>query len=198
MVDPAALSEKVASIEDAILYKGKAAEGVLGSRRSPWEKTVSNLRQHSWFGTGYGTSLTGEDPGLGAGRYSSSAETSREHGSSYMAIAEWVGLAGLLPFVLLIGLNAFHILRVGMWLLRTGQASHYSVPLAMVLVSGSIHAGFEDWMFAVGSYLCVYFWVLAFLLTDLVPSIVESPLPLSVPEKARNSAIGIGVVAPGR
>ena len=43
------------------------------------------------------------------------------------------------------------------------------VPFALVVLAGLVHAGFEDWLFAVGSYLCVFFWVCAFLLTDLVP-----------------------------
>jgi hypothetical protein len=37
----------------------------------------------------------------------------------------------------------------------------------MVTVAGLIHAAFEDWLFAAGSYLCLFFWVLAFLLVDL-------------------------------
>jgi O-antigen ligase len=182
MVKPAALSEVAVSIQDAILYKGgHKEEGVLGSRRAPWEKTISNIKQNPWFGTGYGTSPTGEDIGFGSGTYSSSAETAREHGSSYMTIFEWMGLLGVLPFVLLMGLNVFHILKVGLWLHRTGLASHYSVPLAMVLFAGFIHASFEDWMFAPGSYFCVYFWTLAFILTDLLPRTgVAAPVPRPV------------------
>ena len=38
---------------------------------------------------------------------------------------------------------------------------------ALITFAGLIHAGFEDWLFAAGSYLCVFFWVSAFLLIDL-------------------------------
>jgi hypothetical protein len=55
------------------------------------------------------------------------------------------------------------------WMRRTGSPSHYAVPFALVIVAGLIHAGFEDWLFAAGSYLCVFFWVSAFLLVDLAP-----------------------------
>jgi hypothetical protein len=39
----------------------------------------------------------------------------------------------------------------------------------MVMIAGLIHAGFEDWLFAVGYYLCVFFWSLAFVLIDVLP-----------------------------
>jgi len=28
---------------------------------------------------------------------------------------------------------------------------------------------FEDWMFAVGYYLCVFFWAIAFIMMDVLP-----------------------------
>ena len=39
----------------------------------------------------------------------------------------------------------------------------------MVVLAGLLHAGFEDWLFAVGYYLTVFFWVAAFLLMDVLP-----------------------------
>lgn len=176
MVNPSVLNESAASVRDAVLYKGHKEEGVLGSRRSPWEETVSNVKEHPWFGTGYGTSLSREDTVVGFRTIASMADTSREHGSSYMTILEWVGLLGVVPFVVLVGLNGFHVLKVGLWLRRTGRVSHYSVPLAMVLFAGFIHANFEDWMFAVGSYPAIFFWSYSFILVDLLP-----PLAVRVP-----------------
>jgi hypothetical protein len=44
------------------------------------------------------------------------------------------------------------------------------VPVAMVLTAGLVHAAFEDWLFAVGYYLSVFFWVLAFAFLDILPS----------------------------
>ena len=167
---PDNLSKSLGDLKDAVLYKGHKDEGVMGSRRSPWEKTVSTIKQHPWFGTGYGTSPTGEDPGFDFGTFSSSAETAREHGSSYMTIAEWVGLLGVMPFVALLALTVVNAGRVCVWMNRTCDPRHYSIPLAMVIVAGLAHAAFEDWLFAAGYYLCVYFWVLAFVLADLVPA----------------------------
>ena len=178
IVNPNVLNQSATSVRDAVLYKGHDDEGVMGSRRSPWEQTISNIKQHPWFGTGYGTSLSREATVLGFRKIASLGDLSREHGSSYMMIVEWVGLLGVVPFVVLLGLNVSHVLKVGLWLRRAGHASHYSVPLAMVLFAAFIHANFEDWMFAVGSYAAVYFWSLSFILVDLLP-----PLAARVPSQ---------------
>ncbi|MGP8142078.1 MAG: O-antigen ligase family protein [Terriglobales bacterium] len=177
MIDPGALSQRLGDMKDAVFYKGHKEEGVLGSRRTPWEKTLASIKEHPLFGTGYGTSPTGEDPGLRFGTFASSAETSREHGSSYMTILEWVGLLGVAPFAALVALTVSNAWKVCAWMRRTGDPRHYSIPLAMVVLAGLIHAAFEDWLFAAGSYLCVYFWFIAFVLADLVPAAAVAPVP---------------------
>jgi O-antigen ligase len=195
---PDALNRRLGGLKDAVLYKGHKEGGILGSRRTPWEKTIASLKEHPWFGTGYGTSPTGEDPGLSFGRFSSSAETAREHGSSYMAIAEWVGLLGVLPFIALVSVTASNIWKVCAWMKRTANPRHYSIPLAMVALAGLIHAGFEDWLFAVGYYLCVFFWVFAFALADLVPDAVALPVAGAVSRASRPSPADFGAVVPTR
>jgi hypothetical protein len=52
---------------------------------------------------------------------------------------------------------------------RTRDPSHAAIPLAIVVLAGLIHAGFEDWLFAPGYYLCAFFWSMAFMLVDQVP-----------------------------
>ncbi|HUB01693.1 MAG TPA: O-antigen ligase family protein [Terriglobales bacterium] len=196
MISPLTLNERLADAKDTILYKGHKEEGFLGSRKTPWERTVASIKEHPWFGTGYGTSPSGEDPGMGAGEFSSSAETSREHGSSYMTITEWVGLLGVLPFVALLAVTASNVWRVCVWMRRTGNARHYSIPLAMVLLAGFIHANFEDWLFAVGAYPCIYFWTLAFLLADLVPAVEFARTKIFVGGAAPSA--NFGAVVPNR
>ena len=198
MLDPGALSKTLGSFEDALLYKGHKSEGVMGSRRSPWEKTFASIKEHPLFGTGYGTSPTGEDPGLVFGRFSSTAETEREHGSSYMTIVEWVGLLGVLPFAALVAVTISNVWKTCAWMRRTADPRHYSIPLAMVVLAGLVHASFEDWLFAVGYYLCVYFWVFSFLLADLVPDAGLVPAVDVVPRVLRPSQSGFGVVVPNR
>ncbi|MFZ0478921.1 MAG: O-antigen ligase family protein [Terriglobales bacterium] len=175
MLAPLSLDRTISDLEDLALYKGHKEKGLLGSRRAPWEDSIASIKEHPWFGTGYGTSPTGEDPGFYFGRFASSAETVREHGSSYMTIAEWVGLLGVVPFAALLGLTVSNVWRVCSWMRKTSNPRHYSIPLAMVVLAGLVHAGFEDWLFAVGSYSCVYFWTFAFLLADLMPAPVTAP-----------------------
>jgi O-antigen ligase len=194
---PETLSNQLGDLKDELLYKGHKEEGVMGSRRSPWEKSIASIEEHPWFGTGYGTSPTGERPALNIGNVSTTGATEREHGSSYITIAEWVGLFGVLPFVALLAMTALNAWKVCAWMNRTADPRHYSIPLAMVVVSGLCHAAFEDWLFAVGSYICVYFWVSAFLLADLVPAAVVVPAnAVSLP--ARPLAAGFGAVVSNR
>ena len=125
MLAPETLNKSLGDLKDAVLYKGHKEEGVLGSRRTPWEKSIASIKEHPWFGTGYGTSPTGEDPGLDFGTVASSAETAREHGSSYMTIAEWVGLLGVLPFVALLAVTRVERMES----LRVDEANRRPTPL---------------------------------------------------------------------
>jgi O-antigen ligase len=196
MLDPGALNQRLGDARDAVLYKGHKTEGVLGSRRSPWDKTVASIKQHPIFGTGYGTSPSGEDPGLHFGVVNSTAETARENGSSYLTILEWVGLVGIVPFAALLAMTVSDFWKVCMWMRRTADPRHYSIPLAMVVLAGLIHAAFEDWLFAVGYYLCVYFWFVAFVLADLVPVTVMVPAAGVVIRAPRPSPTVFGAVVP--
>ena len=177
MVAPDSLNQTVSGLTDAILYKGHKTEGIMGSRKTPWQDSIDSIKEHPLFGTGYGTSPTGEDPGFSFGKYASSAETVREHGSSYMTIAEWVGILGVAPFALLLLFNLSNMCRVFSLMRSTSDPTYYAIPLALILLAGFVHAGFEDWMFAVGSYPSVYFWCMAFLLDDLIPATEPSEVP---------------------
>lgn len=158
------------SLTSAFVYKGHQEEGILGSRKSVWERTVSVIQEHPWFGSGFGTSLTTADAVQQFGSFESTPQTSREHGNSYLAITEWVGLVGDIPFLLLAMLIAVNVGRAMVHARRTEDALSPAVPIAAVLAAGLVHAAFEDWLFAVGYYLCVFFWTLAFLLVDLLPA----------------------------
>jgi|HubBroStandDraft_5_1064220.scaffolds.fasta_scaffold58606_2 O-antigen ligase len=196
MLAPESVNKQLGDMEDALLYKGHKSEGMLGSRRSPWDSSIASIKEHPWFGTGYGTSPTGEDPGLSFGTTSSSAETEREHGSSYITIAEWVGMLGVLPFLALMGLTLVNVWKVCVWMKRTADPNHYSIPLAMVVLSGFIHASFEDWLFAVGSYICLFVWVCAFVLADLVPNAGAVPAASAVARLRRPIPTGFGTAVP--
>jgi O-antigen ligase len=160
------------SISSLFLYKGKPTEDLMASRRRPWDQTVAVIKQHPWFGSGFGTSVTEQSATyfeLTRKRFVDSRMI-REHGNSYLAIVEWSGLLGVFPFYLLIGTTALQARAALMRLRHSGNIFAPAVPAAAILVAGLIDAGFEDWLFAVGYYLSVFLWVMAFILSDLLRS----------------------------
>jgi O-antigen ligase len=165
---PQALSNSVSGFTSNVIYKGFRERDVLASRKSPWTEALNTISTHFWFGTGFGTKDLALDSTLTTASFTSNS-VAVEYGSSYLAVMVWVGLIGALPFLLLLILLVDKIVRTFRWMRSTGSALHPAVPFALVVVAGLVHAGFEDWMFAVGYYLCVFFWSMAFLLVDLAP-----------------------------
>jgi O-antigen ligase len=204
--NPSHFEEKVSAITEGVLYKGKDKSlGVLGSRKTPWEETNAVIRQHPWFGSGFGTSDLGRwaqrsnlsmDPTSG-GLYTREG-TNREHGNSYLALVEYVGLLGIIPFLVLLYLLARMIVQVIVWMRRTSSPYHCAIPLAMMLLSGMVHAFFEDWLTAVGYYLTVFFWLGAFWLRDLLPVSDSVAVPAPSTAHPRFAPSPQGVLVPGR
>jgi O-antigen ligase len=156
------------SLTSTFIYKGRTEDGVLASRKPIWDETVAAIQENPWLGSGFGTSPSSSEVVRPTGSFESDRDATREHGNSYLAITEWVGFAGDIPFlalIILIILNvAFALRQMG----RTGNAFSPAVPLAGILIAGLVHAAFEDWLFAVGYYLCVFFWSIAFIMVDIV------------------------------
>jgi O-antigen ligase len=182
------------SLISAFVYKGREDGGIMASRTTPWQKTSVVIQRHPLFGAGFGTSATAADVSK-VGTFTTTAASSREHGNSYLALLEWVGLLGVLPFVALISMIVFNVGRVMLWVRRTGSPFSPMVPLAAVLLSGLIHATFEDWLFAVGYYMCVFFWAFAFVLVDVLRA-TEQPVLTASRYPARPWASGYGLVRP--
>jgi len=172
VVNPSHVDELVSSFTGRIVFKEQGTyHGVFGSRLSPWTNTLAVVKRHPWFGSGFGTSELGDlRPDMASSVYTVEG-TNREHGNSYLALAEYLGVLGGLPFLLLLLLLVRLVGRIYRWIRRTGNLYHPSIPFALVVTAGLTHACFEDWLFAVGSYLCVFFWVSAFLLLDLAPEV---------------------------
>jgi len=166
------------SLTSAFLYKGHREDGILASRRPIWDDTVSAIQKHPWAGSGFGTSLTSSEVVEQPENFESLRDATREHGNSYLAITEWVGLAGDVPFFAQVILVVVSVGRSLAQIRRTGNVFSPLIPLAGVLAAGLVHAAFEDWLFAPGYYLCVFFWSLAFIMVDIVPATalsVKSP-----------------------
>lgn len=157
----------------SFLYKGKPEGGVLASRKTVWEKTLETMHRHPWFGTGFGTTnLDYDDTSVSMTR--SASQLTREHGNSYLAITEWTGLLGVMPFFLLLALVLSNIFHVFFWMRRWATPFCYAIPVAAILAAGLVNAGFEDWLFAVGYHASVFFWSLALVLPDLIPKNIPS------------------------
>jgi hypothetical protein len=174
VLQPAKVDSLVDSFTEQVIYKGKMEQGILGSRRTPWQDTVAVMKESPWFGSGFGTDRV----------YSSIVSDSvlrttegsgREHGSSYMALLQYVGLLGIIPFAILLLLVVANVVRACLWMRRTHNPQNYAVPLAMICLAGLIHAVFEDWMFAAGYYLTLFFWTAAFVMPDFLPRRTAQP-----------------------
>jgi O-antigen ligase len=199
VISPGHYDQFTSNVTTELIHKGKDEKGVLNSRKGPWDETVASLKQHPWFGTGFGTSDIGSKGQVAQfsvleGVYTKEGKN-REHGNSYLALAEYVGILGCLCFGVLLLLVARMVVQMCLWMRRTSNARHYAIPLSMVLLAGFVHAFFEDWMIAVGYYLCVFFWVAAFLLSDLLPE--RKPAHYRVPSPAHPhvASPGSGVFA---
>ncbi len=155
----------------AFLYKGHQTQDVLQSRQPVWDQTWASIRAHPFFGTGFGTSQTSDDSGrMPSNKIEVTSDVGvREHGNSYLAILEWQGLLGVVPFLVLVLFLVVYLWRVFRWMRRNHDPYSPAVALAVTVAAGLFHAAFEDWMFAVGYYLCVFFWMMAFIFVDVLP-----------------------------
>ena len=191
IVQPENFSNMVSTVMSSVVYKGVNEGTLLASRESPWQSAVDSISKHPWFGTGIGTINNSDAKDLHAGMFASSTSVTKENGSSYLSILSGVGILGAIPFLFLLLLLLAKIGGTVGWMLRTGSANHPAVPIAAVLAAGLFHAGFEDWLFAPGNYLCVFFWSLAFIFVDVAPTPAQR-----VAFTARQQ--GFGSVAPSR
>jgi O-antigen ligase len=180
VVQPARFDALVSSFTEDLIYKGKPEMGLLGSRKSPWQETLDVIKRDKnyLFGVGFGTSPTKQQGAAGAVMFRTSGGSVREHGNSYLALLEYVGLLGIVPFAVLLLLVLRQIYRGCSQMWRTRDPGHYVVPLVLVCTAGLVHAFFEDWLFAVGFYLTVFFWTSVFVLAELQSE--QAPAPVMI------------------
>ena len=167
-LQPRSFDSLVSLFTEQLVYKGKMEQGLLGSRKSPWQETMSVIRESPWFGSGFGTDRISSEV-VPDSAFRTVEGAGREHGSSYMALLQYVGLLGAVPFAILLLFVVSQIIRTCSWMRASGDPHNYAIPLAMVCLAGLLHAAFEDWLFAMGYYLNLFFWTLTFLLSDFLP-----------------------------
>jgi O-antigen ligase len=198
ILQPEGFSNTVSTFTASYVFKGKdPSEGLLESRKNPWQEAVDTISKNFWFGTGFGTSNNGQDATDNLGKFSTTTAASAEHGSSYLAITTWVGVVGVLPFIMLVGILLKKIVQTVWWMVKTGNPCHPAIPLAMVMLAGLLHAGLEDWLFAPGYYISVFFWCMAFIFVDESPSLEVAGLRRPVWHSGAMRP-SLGDVAPSR
>ena len=109
-----------------------------------------------------------------------------------------MGILGLLPFALLLALLLGKALRVAQWMHRTSEPSHPAVPLAILMIAGLVHAAFEDWLFAPGYYLCLFYWCMAFVFVDQAAVLFVTDARPFLTRRARSFRQQLGAVAASR
>src|SRR5258708_17322761 len=98
------------------------------------------VKKHPWFGSGFGTSNLGElRPDLNESSVYTVEGTNREHGNSYLAMAEYMGLLGSIPFLVLLLMVFRGVVRICVWMRRTGNLYHPCVPFVLVVIAGLVH-----------------------------------------------------------
>lgn len=170
--------EMIASMTSSTVYKGVDQQrGIFASRQAPWQTAIDKIGEHPWLGVGLGTTAEGADPTQKQGSFASNVSVTTENGSSYLSLVAGTGILGAIPCLLLLVILIGKVSETMMWMRVTGSALHAAVPIALVLVAGMVHAAFEDWMFAPGSYLSVFFWSVAFIIIDIAPRSPRRFLP---------------------
>ena len=155
--------ERFQNASEIFLYKAGERGNVMDSRNKPWERSLRTFRDHPWLGLGFGAADNSGDWRFG---YVTIGQQNRERGSSYLTMLETTGILGTLPCALLLLALIREIFRIFFWLRRTGKVNQPSVLAGAIILAGLVNACFEDWMFAVGYYMSVIFWVLALSLRD--------------------------------
>jgi len=151
------------SVSDSLLYKNNQHGNLMDSRQKPWERSLQTFREHPWLGLGFGVADNSADWRL---NYETPGHQTRERGSSYLTMLETTGVVGVFFFALLILALIREIWRVFAWLRRLGNVNHPAVVAAVIILGGLVNAFFEDWLLAVGYYMSVIVWVVAFSLRD--------------------------------
>ena len=162
----------ISSLTSSVLYKNDS-QGIFSSRLSPWQETIDNIRDHPWFGLGFGTAVNSTESDEANGAFASAGSITGEHGSSYLTILAGVGVVGAIPVAILLILIVRNVVGTILAMRNFDAVGHPAIILAMVMIAGIVHAAFEDWMFAPGNYLGVFFWTLAFVFNDFASPLVR-------------------------
>lgn len=141
-----------------IIYKNESS--IQGSGRLLiWQNMLEDIRRSPLIGNGLGVADVGT---AGAFVFNSGGYTI-EKSNSYLALLDELGYFGALIFATLI---LFPFVRKMLVSIKVSSPCYSveNIALIAIILAGAIDAFFEAWMFAVGSFYCVTFWIFTFLL----------------------------------
>lgn len=145
-------------INQELVFKGR--EEFLTGRGSMWEEGIENIMEKPLWGWGFGASKASMDWEFST----STGEGDREKGSSYLGIIEELGFLGAIPaYVLIFYLisQLRFIIRMRRRILREEWV--LLLVLYSIIVAGLVDAGFEAWLFSLGSHIAIFYWLVVFL-----------------------------------
>jgi hypothetical protein len=157
------------------VYKNKPGTQILDSRRPRWEETIDEIKSSPWLGNGFGASRDLSEEWKGG---MASQSFNRERGSSYLTLIAGVGFAGFIPAIGLLLFLIKRIVQASRRIRLSGSFLDPSIPMAGVLLAAMCHVFFEDWLFAVGYYMSVVFWIFAFALNHRENAAQTAHIPI--------------------
>jgi O-antigen ligase len=124
-----------------------------------WEELWYKFWLNPWFGSGFGV----YDIASGSNGISfNSNGLTIEKANSYLGILEELGIVG----AFIAACQTFFVLfTVSKKIAKKKYRSYENrnILLMSIFVAGLINASFEAWMYAVGSFIAVSFWIFAFV-----------------------------------
>jgi O-antigen ligase len=199
VLQPSSFPEFLRSVTGDLIYKKSGEAGIFASRLNPWNEALRSFKAHPWIGSGFG--IRGQATLGDTGALQTRSHATFEYGNSYLAILDYTGLVGITFFGGMIVLLLVRVAGVSFAIRKNPQLVSFAIPLMLVVVVGLLHAAFEDWLFAPGSYICIFFWCCAFPFMDFKPLPVRGQEvyapPFSDPNQASQS-VGFGMAgSPG-
>jgi len=143
------------AVSKYVFKSASEQQGVLYTRATVWEESFRLAKLGGLFGGGYGVTIGDESFKGGL----TSVGYGREKGNSQMAIAEEVGLIGLVFYLIFI--FSLYTYQVKMFFLTRNKHLRVLLGISMGMITGLIFQSvFEAWWVSPGSPEFVYFWAI--------------------------------------
>jgi hypothetical protein len=136
-------------------------KGLQNSRKELWAARLKEFWSSPAFGVGIGMGEGGEEEGVVK---DAAGSINVEPGSSYLAMLSMTGIVGAVGF-LLVFVGTYR----GVWINRQVIKSNPFLPEALAIGAFlTAHMVTEGWIYAVGSPICLLFWLCLGYTKDLI------------------------------